>query len=212
MIKIMLVDDHEMVREGIKQLIEFDGDIKVIAQASNGEDCLKLLQSELPDIILLDVNMIGMNGIDVLKEIRRNRIPVKVAMLTVHNEVEYLVNLVDIGVEGYILKDSSSAELVRAIKHIYQGETYIQPDLIPALNSRLIHRDEDQEKIDALTRRELEVLKLVAKGHFNKEIAIQLDISERTVKNHISSIFRKIDVSDRTQAAVFAIKNNLIKI
>lgn len=212
MIKIMLVDDHEMVREGIKQLIEFDGDIKVIAQASNGEDCLKLLQSELPDIILLDVNMIGMNGIDVLKEIRRNRIPVKVAMLTVHNEVEYLVSLVDIGVEGYILKDSSSAELVRAIKHIYQGETYIQPDLIPALNSRLIHRDEDQEKIDALTRRELEVLKLVAKGHFNKEIAIQLDISERTVKNHISSIFRKIDVSDRTQAAVFAIKNNLIKI
>ncbi len=212
MIKIMLVDDHEMVREGIKQLIEFDGDIKVIAQASKGEDCLKLLQSELLDIILLDVNMIGMNGIDVLKEIRRNRIPVKVAMLTVHNEVEYLVSLVAIGVEGYILKDSSSAELVKAIKHIYQGETYIQPDLIPALNSRLIHRDEDQEKIDALTRRELEVLKLVAKGHFNKEIAIQLDISERTVKNHISSIFRKIDVSDRTQAAVFAIKNNLIKI
>lgn len=212
MIKIMLVDDHEMVREGIKQLIEFDGDIKVISQASNGEDCLKQLSVELPDIILLDVNMVGMNGIDVLKEIRKNRIPVKVAMLTVHNEIEYLVSLVDIGVEGYILKDSSSAELVRAIKHIYQGETYIQPDLIPALNSRLIHRDEDKEKIEALTRRELEVLKLVAKGHFNKEIAIQLDISERTVKNHISSIFRKIDVSDRTQAAVFAIKNNLIKI
>lgn len=212
MIKIMLVDDHEMVREGIKQLIEFDGDIKVISQASNGEDCLKQLSVELPDIILLDVNMVGMNGIDVLKEIRKNRIPVKVAMLTVHNEIEYLVSLVDVGVEGYILKDSSSAELVRAIKHIYQGETYIQPDLIPALNSRLIHRDEDKEKIEALTRRELEVLKLVAKGHFNKEIAIQLDISERTVKNHISSIFRKIDVSDRTQAAVFAIKNNLIKI
>lgn len=212
MIKIMLVDDHEMVREGIKQLIEFDGDIQVIAQASNGEDCLKQLRVELPDMILLDVNMIGMNGIDVLKEIRKNKIPVKVAMLTVHNEIEYLVNLVDIGVEGYILKDSSSAELVRAIKHIYQGETYIQPDLIPALNSRLIHRDEDKEKIEALTRRELEVLKLVAKGHFNKEIAIQLNISERTVKNHISSIFRKIDVSDRTQAAVFAIKNNLIKI
>ncbi|MCM1102978.1 MAG: response regulator transcription factor [Clostridium sp.] len=212
MIKIMLVDDHEMVREGVKQLIEFDGDIQVIAQASNGEDCLKLLHQEVPDILLLDVNMIGMNGIEVLQEIRKERIPVKVAMLTVHNEVEYLVNLVDIGVEGYILKDSSSAELVRAIKHIYQGETYIQPDLIPALNSRLVHRDEDREKIDALTRRELEVLKLVAKGHFNKEIAIQLDISERTVKNHISSIFRKIDVSDRTQAAVFAIKNNLITI
>ena len=212
MIKIMLVDDHEMVREGVKQLIEFDGDIQVIAQASNGEDCLKQLEQKLPDIVLLDVNMMGMNGIDVLKEIRKNRIPVKVAMLTVHNEVEYLVNLVDIGIEGYILKDSSSAELVRAIRHIDRGETYIQPDLIPALNSRLVHRDEDKEKIGSLTKRELEVLKLVAKGHFNKEIAIQLDISERTVKNHISSIFRKIDVSDRTQAAVFAIKNNLITI
>ncbi len=212
MIKVMLVDDHEMVREGVKQLIEFDGNIQVTAQASNGADCLKLLKKEIPDILLLDINMLGMNGIDVVKTIRKEQIPVKVLILTVHNEVEYLINLVDIGIEGYILKDSSSAELIKAIEHIARGESYIQPDLIPALNSRLINRDEDRGKIESLTKRELEVLKLVAKGHFNKEIANQLDISERTVKNHISSIFRKIDVSDRTQAAVFAIKNNLISI
>lgn len=212
MINVMLVDDHEMVREGVKQLIEFDGTIKVAAQASNGEDCLKLLEENIPDILLLDINMLGMNGVDVVRTIRKNNIPVKVLILTVHNEVEYLINLVDIGIEGYILKDSSSAELIKAIEAIDRGESYIQSDLIPSLNSRLINRDEDRGKIDNLTKRELEVLKLVAKGHFNKEIAIQLDISERTVKNHISSIFRKIDVSDRTQAAVFAIKNNLITI
>ncbi len=212
MIKVMLVDDHEMVREGMKKLLEFDGNIKVIDQASNGEDCLRRLEKNIPDILLLDINMLGMNGVDVVRTIRKNHIPVKVLILTVHNEVEYLINLVDIGIEGYILKDSSSAELIKAIECIYRGESYIQPDLIPALNSRLINRDEDRDKIESLTRRELEVLKLVAKGHFNKEIAIQLDISERTVKNHISSIFRKIDVFDRTQAAVFAIKNNLITI
>lgn len=212
MIKVMLVDDHEMVREGMKKLLEFDGDIKVIDQASNGEDCLRCLEKNIPDILLLDINMLGMNGVDVVRTIRKNHIPVRVLILTVHNEVEYLINLVDIGIEGYILKDSSSAELIKAIECIYRGESYIQPDLIPALNSRLINRDEDRDKIESLTRRELEVLKLVAKGHFNKEIAIQLDISERTVKNHISSIFRKIDVFDRTQAAVFAIKNNLITI
>lgn len=212
MIKVMMVDDHEMVREGMKKLLEFDGNIKVIDQASNGEDCLRRLEKNIPDILLLDINMLGMNGVDVVRTIRKNHIPVKVLILTVHNEVEYLINLVDIGIEGYILKDSSSAELIKAIECIYRGESYIQPDLIPALNSRLINRDEDRDKIESLTRRELEVLKLVAKGHFNKEIAIQLDISERTVKNHISSIFRKIDVFDRTQAAVFAIKNNLITI
>ena len=136
----------------------------------------------------------------------------KVLILTVHNEVEYLLKAVDIGVDGYILKDSESSELKKAINHVLNGENYIQPSLIPALNSRLVNRDIDKEKIDALTKRELEVLIQVASGMFNKEIATALNISERTVKNHISNIFKKIDVNDRTQAAVFAIKNNLINL
>lgn len=152
------------------------------------------------------------NGIEVLEEIRKNKINIKVLILTVHNEVEYLLKAVDIGVDGYILKDSESAELKNAIKHVLMGENYIQPSLIPALNSRLVNRDIDKEKIEALTKRELEVLIKVASGMFNKEIAITLNISERTVKNHISNIFKKIEVNDRTQAAVFAIKNNLIKL
>ena len=133
-------------------------------------------------------------------------------MLTVHNEVEYLLKAIDIGVDGYILKDSESAELKKAINYVYNGESYIQSSLIPSLNSRLVNRDMDKEKIESLTKRELEVLIQVANGMFNKEIAVILSISERTVKNHISNIFKKIEVSDRTQAAVFAIKNNLIQL
>ena len=126
--------------------------------------------------------------------------------------VDYLIRAVDIGVDGYILKNSGSAELKKAIMSIINGESYIQPDLIPALNSRLVSRNDCMGKIEMLTRRELEVLIFVATGMFNKEIAEKMSISERTVKNHISSIFKKIDVADRTQAAVFAIKNNIVDI
>lgn len=211
-IKVMLADDHVLMREGIRQLLEFDGTISVIAEANNGAECMEQLLSVHPDILLLDINMPVMNGIEVLQEIKKKNISVKVLVLTVHNEVEYLLKAVDIGVDGYIMKDAESAELKNAINCIMQGETYIQPSLVPALNSRLVSRDFDKEKINSLTKRELEVLIEVANGMFNKEIAISLNISERTVKNHISNIFKKIDVSDRTQAAVFAIKNDLIKL
>ena len=153
-----------------------------------------------------------MNGIEVLEALKAKKDPVKVLILTVHSEVEYLVKAVDIGANGYILKDSGSVELKQAIMDIINNDSYIQPSLIPALNSRLINRDMDKEKLKSLTKREVEILAQVASGMFNKEIANNLGISERTVKNHISNIFKKIDVSDRTQAAVFAIRNNIINL
>lgn len=208
--KVMIADDHSLIREGIKQLLEFDGSIEVIAEASNGVDCLEKLETIIPDVLLLDINMPEKNGLEVLDEIKKNSYEVKVLILTVHNELEYLLKAIDIGVDGYILKDSESAELKKAIHSVLSGENYIQASLIPALNNRLANRDIDKDKIDSLTSRELEVLIQVANGMFNKEIATSLNISERTVKNHISNIFKKIDVSDRTQAAVFAIKNNII--
>ena len=211
-IGVMLADDHVLMREGIKQLLEFDGSIKIVAEASDGEECLKQLKSYNPQVLLLDINMPKMNGIEVLEEIKKQKIDVKVLILTVHNEVEYLLKAVDIGVDGYILKESESAELKRAIDLVVNGESYIQPKLIPMLNSRLLSRDKDKDKIEALTQREMEVLVQVANGMINKEIANSLNISERTVKNHISNIFKKIEVSDRTQAAVFAIKNDIIKL
>ena len=198
-IKVMLVDDHILMREGIKKLLEFDNTIEVIEQASDGIECLEKMKTIKPDILLLDIDMPGMNGIKVLSTLKEQNNPVKVLILTVHSEIEYLVDAVDIGANGYILKDSGSADLKKAIEYIMEDNPYIQPSLIPALKSRLMVRDADKEKLDA-------------SGMFNKEIANNLNISERTVKNHVSNIFKKIDVSDRTQAAVFAIRNKLINL
>ena len=136
----------------------------------------------------------------------------KVIVLTIHNEIEYLVKALEIGCDGFILKDSDFDTLKKAIFSVYSGETYIEPSLMPLLNSSLAERDVLKEKVSDLTRREMEVLKMIASGAFKKEIALTLNISERTVKNHVSNIFKKIGVSDRTQAAVFAIKNNIISI
>lgn len=210
--RVMIADDHSLIREGLRQLLEFDGSIEVVGEVSNGVECLEKLDYYNPEVLLLDINMPEKNGIEVLRQMKTENSLVKVLILTVHNELEYLMEAVDIGVDGYILKDSESAELKKAIKALVDGENYIQPSLIPALNSQLVNRDIEKDKINLLTGRELEVLTQVANGMFNKEIATNLNISERTVKNHISNIFKKIDVSDRTQAAIFAIKNNIIKL
>ena len=208
----MITDDHSLIREGLKQLLELEGDFQVIAEACDGIDCMEKLKEQIPDVLLLDINMPRMNGLEVLQKIKDEKIDVKILVLTVHNEVEYLLKAVDIGINGYLLKDSESSELKKAILSVVDGEDYIQPSLIPILNAKMIDRDMDSEKIEKLTKRELEVLKLLAVGMYNKGVADELHISERTVKNHVSSIFKKIDVSDRTQAAVFAIRNNLISI
>ena len=211
-VKVMIADDHSMIREGLAQLLELEGEFKVIAEACDGAECLSKLETVTPDVLLLDINMPTMNGLEVLQKIKDKKMKIKVLVLTVHNEVEYLLKAVDIGVNGYLLKDSESAELKKAILAVVNGENYIQPSLIPVLNAKMIDRDSDSIKIESLTKRELEVLKNLSYGMYNKEIAEKLDISERTVKNHISNIFKKIEVTDRTQAAVFAIRNNLITI
>lgn len=209
-IEIIIADDHMMIREGLKQLLELDGTMKVIAEANDGEECLNLLNKKIhPDILLLDINMPKKNGIEVLEYIKQNKIPVKVLILTVHNEVEYLLKAVDIGIDGYLLKDSSYDELKEAIDVIISGNTYIQPSLLPALNESMEDYALDKERIECLTKRELDVLRLISEGCSNKKISDELTISERTVKNHISHIFRKIDVEDRTQAAVLAIRNKI---
>lgn len=212
MIRVLIADDHKMVREGLRRILEFDGEIQVIDEADNGEECINKIRSSKPDIVLLDINMPVMNGIEALQEIRKKKLKTKVIILTVHNEIEYLLRAVDIGIDGYILKDSDAHELIRAVTSVYEGDKFIQPSLIPLLNSKLIARDLDAERLEQLSKREIEVLKLVAVGMFNKEIGVELGISERTVKNHLSSIFKKIDSSDRTQAAVFAIRNGLVDI
>jgi DNA-binding NarL/FixJ family response regulator len=210
-INIMIADDHSMVREGIKQLLELDGDIVVSSEANNGKQCIELLDEKQTDVLLLDINMPNMNGLQVLQYIREAKKKIKVLILTIHNEVEYLMRAVEIGVDGYVLKDSDSSVLKKAINCVYHGEIFIQPELTPMLKMKMEEKNNQLNNLDdTLTKREVEVLKLLAEGLFNKEIAYMLAISEKTVKNHVSNIFKKIDVSDRTQAAVYAIKNNLV--
>ena len=157
-VKVMLADDHALMREGIKHLLEFDGSIEVIDEANNGKECLEKLEKIEPDILLLDINMPDMNGIEVLEELKKQNKNIKILMLTVHSEVEYLIKAIDIGANGYILKDSGSLELKQAINVIMTDGSYIQPSLLPALNSRLINRDIDKEKLESLTKREIEIL------------------------------------------------------
>ena len=213
MIKLMLADDHTIIRKSLKLLLEMNGTMKVVAEATSAAECILFPNGSDADILLLDIAISECSGLDVLNKIRAISKTCKVIVLTGIREIDYLIRAVELDVDGYIMNDSSPEELFRAIQTVYyDGKKYIQPDLIPALNSSLIKRDYEKEKIDSLTRRELEVLIKVAHGNINRDIASDLDISERTVKNHIASIFKKIDVEDRTQAAVFAIKNSLIKI
>lgn len=209
-IRIVIADDHSMIREGLKQLLELEGDIQVVAEAGNGEECLKVIEKEKPDVVLLDINMPVMNGLKMLETLRnsKNR-KQKVLILTIHNEIEYLMKAVDIGVEGYVLKDAESSVLKKAICTVHSGEKYIDFSMVPMLNEKIAQEKEKVED-EKLTRREIEVLRLLAEGLFNKEIAYKLSISEKTVKNHVSNIFKKIGVFDRTQAAVYAIKNNIV--
>lgn len=212
-INIMIADDHSMVREGIKQILELDGDIKVNAEAGSGKECISVLNESKTDVLLLDINMPNMNGLQVLQYLREKKVKIKILILTIHNEVEYLARAVEIGVDGYVLKDSDSSVLKKAIFTVNRGDSFIQPELTPMLKKRLEDKSANSKLFeDTLTRREIEVLKLLAEGLFNKEIAYTLSISEKTVKNHVSNIFKKINVSDRTQAAVYAIKNNFVDI
>lgn len=210
-IKILLVDDHSLVRQGIKQILELEKDIKVIGQAADGEEAIEKVKELKPDIVLLDINMPKLNGIQTLRRLKDMDNTIKVMMLTFHKDKEYLYEIINIGADGYIIKDAESDSLIKAIRDVYSGETYIHPNLSTKL-VRGLNNQGKKEDVPRLTRREYEVLTLIAEGLNNRDIASSLFISEKTVKNHVSNIFKKIDVNDRTQAAIYAYKNNIKKI
>lgn len=211
-VKIVIADDHAMVREGFKQLLNLDDSFEVVGEASDGYECLNLVNKTNPDVILLDINMPNLDGLQTLRIMRQQNMNNKVIMLTIHNDIDYVIKAMSYNCNGYVIKDSDFDTLRNAILTVNEGEIYVEPELTVSLNSNLAKRDTKKDIISELTRRELDVLILLSSGMLNKEIASKLNISERTVKNHISSMFKKIGVSDRTQAAVFAIKNNIISI
>lgn len=211
MIRVLIADDHAMVRQGIKQILELEEDLTVIGQASNGQEAIKLARTQLPDVILMDINMPVINGLQAIKELKEDIYPFRIIILTIHQDKEYLLKTIQMGAEGYVLKDAEPEVLIEAIRNVYRGEPFIQPNLtrqlVMELNRAAIN---DKAKNDEnLTSRETEVLDLIAEGMLNKEIAKKLYISEKTVKNHVSNIFKKLNVSDRTQAAIYAFKHNM---
>lgn len=214
-IKVVIADDHALIREGIKQILELESDIAVIGQAGDGEEAFNMAMELNPDIILLDINMPKLNGIETLRKFKDMGIKSKVIILTIHEDKEYILKTLKLGANGYMLKDSSADSLIKGIRDVAKGEKYIQPS-VADLVSRSSNYDEyfniSIDKINSLTKREYEVLILIAEGLNNKDIADRLYISEKTVKNHVSNIFKKLDLNDRVQAAIFAYKNNIKKL
>ncbi|RKD27571.1 two component transcriptional regulator, LuxR family [Caminicella sporogenes DSM 14501] len=215
-IRILIVDDHALMRQGLKQILEIEDDIEVVGLAIDGEDALKKAIKLKPDVILMDINMPNMNGIQALRRIKDMGLDIKIIMLTIHDDREYLFETINIGAEGYVLKDAEASSLVKAIRDVYFGESYIHPSLASEFVREYKQRGKislkKDKKNEKLTRREYEVITLIAEGLNNKEIAERLFISEKTVKNHVSNIFKKIGVNDRTQAAIYAFKHNIKKI
>ncbi len=211
-IRVMIADDHAMVRQGLKTIIELEDDIEVVSQAANGEQAVLLARQDKPDIILMDINMPVLNGLQAIKILKEENCNCKIIVLTLHQDREYLFRTIQLGCEGYVLKDAESSVLIEAIRSVYREKTYIQPNMTGELvkeYNRITLIEQDNSITKNLTNREIEVLKLIADGLINKEIAKKLFISEKTVKNHISNIFKKLDVNDRTQAAIYAFKHNI---
>lgn len=212
MVRVLIADDHSMVRQGLKQILELEEDIEVVAQASNGDEAVAISRECKPDVILMDINMPGKNGLQAIEELKKDSYCPKIVVLTIHEDREYLFKTLQLGAEGYVLKDAEPSMLIDAIRNVYEGQSYIQPnmtkELVREFNRITLNEKEKQEKVN-LTSREIEVLKLIAEGMINKEIAKKLYISEKTVKNHVSNIFKKLHVSDRTQAAIYAFRNNI---
>jgi len=213
-IKVMIVDDHSLIREGLRRLLELEEDIDVTGQASNGREAVEIALTLKPDVVLMDINMPLKNGLEAIKELRAINCPSKIVVITIHGHQEYLLEAIRLGAAGYVMKDAEVDEILEAIRTVHNGKTYIQPSL-----TNIVLKENDgtafatyknRAKDDNLTRREIQVLLLIADGKNNREIADNLYISEKTVKNHVSNLFKKIDVSDRTQAAVYAYKNKIV--
>lgn len=208
-IKVMLVDDHVLIREGIKQILELEDDIVVIGQANDGKEAVEKAKLFNLEVILLDINMPTLNGIETLRKFKDLGIKSKIIMLTIHEDREYIMETLKLGANGYILKDSNADSFIQGIREVVAGKQYIQPRIANLLNISSKFVDKELEKINRLTKREYEVLILIAEGLNNKDIAFRIFISEKTVKNHVSSILKKLELNDRVQAAIFAYKNNI---
>jgi DNA-binding NarL/FixJ family response regulator len=207
-IRVLIADDHALIREGLRKLLELSEDIEILSEVGDGQGAINIARKDKPDVILMDVNMPGTNGIIATRVIKREMPSIHIIALTIYEDEE-VVDMVRAGVSAYVLKDVAGSELIDTIHRVMQGEVVIHPRVANRL-VRELSRSEKKKNDVRLTKREGDVLSLLVKGHTNKEMADVMFISEKTVKNHLTSIFRKLGVKDRTQAAVYALKNNIV--
>ncbi len=208
-IRIVIADDHAVVREGTRTLLEREEDMEVVGEASDGEEAVKVIEKNKPDVAILDISMPKLSGIEVTKRIKSRLPSTGILILTAYDNDEYVFALLEAGAAGYLLKDVSGTEIVEAIRSVYSGESVLHPSIARKVIQRAIvssaKSHEESAEIE-LSERELEVLKLAAKGSSNKEIAENLCISIRTVQGHINSIFHKLSVGSRTEAIFQSVK------
>ena len=222
MINVILVDDQEIIREGIKMILSLDEEINIMKEAENGKQLLEILsEGQLPDVILMDVRMPVMDGVEAAKMVKKKYKDIKVIILTTFNEDEYIFEGIRHGVDGYILKDAGSDYIIKAIKTAYNGNILLDPEvtakIVRAYNSISTDKqtptqiNENKKKLEMLTQREMEVAKLVAQGKSNKEICHLLFLTEGTVKNYLTKIFEKLELTSRTELALFINQADLNK-
>ncbi|UAL53004.1 MULTISPECIES: response regulator [Metabacillus] len=211
-IRLLIADDHKVVRRGLHFFLSTQKDIEIVGEAEDGEEAVKMVRTLLPDVILMDLSMPVMNGVDATKEIRTFNEQIKIIILTSYADQDHVIPAIQAGASGYQLKDVEPDELVHTIREVLKGESKLHPKVTTHVMSHLMQTNQKDEKLlTPLTNRENDVLKEIAKGKSNKEIAASLYITEKTVKTHVSNILSKLSLSDRTQAALYAVKNGLDK-
>ena len=210
-IKVVLADDHTLVRQGLRQYLEMDEDIKVVGEASSGQEVLTQIQSKQPDVLVLDLRMPGMDGLEVARRVQEGFPDVGVMMLSAYDYRQFVVEAVRAGARGYVLKSMDAEQLVQAVHLVATGNMVFDPQVVVALAEELSRAKEREQKGDILTSREIEVLQLLAFGHSNKDIAERMEISAETVKTHLEHIFRKLGATDRTAAVAEALRRHLIE-
>ncbi len=208
-ISVLIVDDHAVVRQGLRTFLDLQDDIDVVGEASNGAEAVEQVRRLLPDVVLMDLEMPEMDGIEATRQVRALSPRTQVIVLTSFSDNERVFPSIKAGAIGYLLKDVSPDDLVRAVQAANRGETQLHPEVARKLINEYSNRDEKRAPA-GLTERELDVLRQIARGGSNRDIAAELVISEKTVKTHVSNILSKLHLADRTQAAIYALREGLV--
>ena len=212
-VRVLLADDHALVRAGIRALLQDLEGVTVVAEAGNGADVLELARTHRPDVVLLDISMPGLSGLDVSAQLEQELPEVRVVLLSMHANEEYVLQALRAGAAGYMLKDSATAELELALKAVMQGETYLSPPISKQVVEGYVQRvGADQPASEKLTPRQREVLRLIAEGHSTKEIAHRLELSVKTVETHRAQLMERLQIRDIAGLVKYAIRNGLVTI